>query len=133
MSGRADIYVKVSCLMNPPLDDRRASERARRRAPPILQLIMEMLERRGMDFEYTDDQKELRRALREFAEKEIVPYAAEWDEKERFRADVIRKLGELGFLGVIFPERYGGAGMRYADYAIVIAELARAAASGGIT
>ena len=86
-----------------------------------------------MDFEYTEDQKEMRRALREFAEKEIVPFAAEWDEKERFPAEVIRKLGELGFLGVIFPERYGGAGMHYADYAIVIEELARADASVGIT
>jgi hypothetical protein len=86
-----------------------------------------------MDFDYTDEQKELRRALREFAEKEIVPFAAEWDEKERFPAEVIRKLGELGFLGVIFPERYGGAGMSYADYAIVIEELARADASVAIT
>jgi alkylation response protein AidB-like acyl-CoA dehydrogenase len=94
---------------------------------------MEVLERGAMGFEYTEDQKELRRALREFAEKEIVPFAAEWDEKEQFPADVIRKLGELGFLGVIFPERYGGAGMSYADYAIVIEELARADASVGIT
>src|SRR3989304_1350672 len=93
---------------------------------------MEILERGAMDFEYTDDQKELRRARRECAEKEIVPFAAEWDEKERFPAEVIRKLGELGFLGVIFPERYGGGGMRYADYAIVIEELAPADASGGI-
>ncbi|HEY7699638.1 MAG TPA: acyl-CoA dehydrogenase [Vicinamibacteria bacterium] len=94
---------------------------------------MEILERGAMDFEYTEDQKELRRALREFAEKEIIPFAAEWDEKEKFPAEVIRKLGELGFLGVIFPERYGGAGMRYSDYAIVIEELARADASVGIT
>ena len=88
---------------------------------------MEVLERGAKGFEYTDDQKELRRTLRQFAEKEIVPYAAAWDEKEQFPAEVIRKLGELGFLGVIFPERYGGAGMSYSDYAIVIEELARAA------
>jgi hypothetical protein len=86
-----------------------------------------------MDFQETDDQKELRRALRDFAEKEIAPFAAEWDEKEEFPEEVIRKLGELGFLGVIFPEKYGGAGMSYADYAIVIEELARADASVGIT
>jgi alkylation response protein AidB-like acyl-CoA dehydrogenase len=86
-----------------------------------------------MDFELTEDQKELRRALREFAEKEIVPFASEWDEEERFPAEVIKKLGELGFLGVIFPERYGGAGLSYSDYAIVIEELARADASVGIT
>jgi alkylation response protein AidB-like acyl-CoA dehydrogenase len=86
-----------------------------------------------MDFDLTEDQKELRRALREFAEKEIIPFASEWDEKEQFPAEVIRKLGELGFLGVIFPERYGGAGLSYADYALVIEELARADASVGIT
>lgn len=86
-----------------------------------------------MDFEPTEDQKELRRALREFAEQEIIPFASEWDEQERFPAEVIRKLGELGFLGVIFPERYGGAGLSYAEYAIVIEELARADASVGIT
>jgi alkylation response protein AidB-like acyl-CoA dehydrogenase len=86
-----------------------------------------------MDFDLTEDQKELRRALREFAENEIVPFASEWDEKEQFPAEVIRKLGELGFLGVIFPERYGGAGLSYADYALVIEELARADASVGIT
>jgi alkylation response protein AidB-like acyl-CoA dehydrogenase len=86
-----------------------------------------------MEFQLTDDQRELRRAVREFAEKEIVPFASEWDEEEKFPAEVIRKLGELGFLGVIFPERYGGAGLSYSDYALVIEELARADASVGIT
>jgi alkylation response protein AidB-like acyl-CoA dehydrogenase len=86
-----------------------------------------------MDFDYTEEQEELRRAVREFAEKEIVPFAAEWDEKEEFPREVIKKLGELGFLGVIFPERYGGAGLSYADYAIVVEELSRADASVGIT
>lgn len=86
-----------------------------------------------MDFELTDDQKEMRRALREFAEAEILPNASEWDEKEKFPAECIRKLGELGFLGVVFPEQYGGSGLSYADYALVIEELARADASVGIT
>ena len=86
-----------------------------------------------MDFEYSDEQVELRRAVREFADKEIVPYASEWDDKEEFPAEVVKQLGELGFLGVIFPEKYGGGGMSYIDYAIVIEELARADASVGIT
>jgi alkylation response protein AidB-like acyl-CoA dehydrogenase len=89
--------------------------------------------REGMNFDYTDDQIELRRAIREFAEREILPFASEWDEEERFPAEVIKKLGELGFLGVIFPEAYGGAGLSYSDYALVIEELARADASVGIT
>lgn len=86
-----------------------------------------------MDFDYTDEQVELRRAVREFADKEIVPHASEWDDKEEFPAAVIKQLGELGFLGVIFPEKYGGGGMSYLDYSIVIEELARADASVGIT
>ena len=86
-----------------------------------------------MDFEYSDEQVELRRAVREFADKEIVPHASEWDDKEEFPAEVIKQLGELGFLGVIFPEKYGGDGMSYIDYSIVIEELARADASVGIT
>ncbi|HSF17130.1 MAG TPA: acyl-CoA dehydrogenase [Vicinamibacteria bacterium] len=86
-----------------------------------------------MNFEYSEDQRELRRAVREFAKQEIVPYAAQWDEKEVFPSEVIRKLGSLGFLGIIFPEKYGGAGLSYADYAILIEELARADASVGIT
>ncbi len=86
-----------------------------------------------MDFEYSDEQVELRRAVREFADKEIVPNASEWDDKEEFPAAVIKQLGELGFLGVIFPEKYGGGDMSYIDYSIVIEELARADASVGIT
>jgi alkylation response protein AidB-like acyl-CoA dehydrogenase len=86
-----------------------------------------------MNFEYTEDQKELRRAVREFADNEIVPRAAEWDEKEEFPAEVVKKLGELGFLGVVFPEKYGGAGLSYSDYVIVIEELARGDASVAIT
>lgn len=86
-----------------------------------------------MNFDYTEEQIELRRALREFAESEILPHAAGWDEREEFPAEVVKKLGELGFMGVIFPESLGGGGLSYADYAIVIEELARADASVGIT
>ncbi len=87
----------------------------------------------GMTFDYSDDQKEMKRVLREFGEQEIAPFAAEWDEKEQFPMEVIKKLGALGFLGVVFPPEYGGAGMSYSDYALVIEELARADASVGIT
>ena len=86
-----------------------------------------------MNFDYTDDQLELRRAIREFAAKEILPHAAEWDEKEEFPAEAVTKLAELGFMGVIFPEELGGGGLSYVDYALVIEELARADASVGIT
>ncbi len=86
-----------------------------------------------MDFQFNEEQLEMRRALRDFAEKEILPHAAEWDEKKIFPLETIKALGKLGFLGVIFPSEYGGAGLKYVDYALVIEELARADASVAIT
>ncbi|MGH9463320.1 MAG: acyl-CoA dehydrogenase [Vicinamibacteria bacterium] len=86
-----------------------------------------------MDFELSEEQLEMRRALRDFAQKEILPHAAEWDEKKTFPMKTIKALGELGFLGVVFPPEYGGAGLKYVDYALVIEELARADASVAIT
>jgi hypothetical protein len=81
----------------------------------------------------TETQAEIRRAVREFAATEILPHAARWDEEESFPGETVRKLGELGFLGPIFPEKYGGAGFNYAEYAVLIEELARADASVAIT
>ena len=86
-----------------------------------------------MDFQFNEEQLEMRCALRDFAEKEILPHAAEWDEKKIFPMETIKALGELGFLGVIFPPEYGGTGLKYVDYALVIEELARADASVAIT
>lgn len=78
-----------------------------------------------MDFEYSQDQLHLRKSVREFASSEIAPCVMEWDEAQTFPSEVVRKLGELGFLGVIFPEEFGGAGLGYIEYCIVIEELAR--------
>jgi len=78
-----------------------------------------------MDFSYSDDQRQLRRAVREFAEAEIKPHVREWDEKSEFPARAIAKCGELGLMGSIFPESLGGAGYGYIEYSILIEELAR--------
>ena len=78
-----------------------------------------------MDFEFSPEQLELRRTVREFAEAEIRPHVMEWDEAQTFPLDVIKQLGRLGILGIVFPENLGGAGMGYIDYALVIEELAR--------
>jgi alkylation response protein AidB-like acyl-CoA dehydrogenase len=86
-----------------------------------------------MQFELTDEQREMQRVLRDLADREIRPRAAEWDEKQKFPVEVIKQLGELGFLGVIFPPEYGGTGLSYVDYVLVVEELARADASIGIT
>ena len=61
--------------------------------------------------------------LRDFCEAEIRPHVMRWDEAQEFPRDVFRKLGELGFLGAIFPEEYGGAGLSYMDYAAIVEEI----------
>lgn len=81
----------------------------------------------------TETQADIRRAVREFAAVEILPHASRWDEEETFPGETVRRLAELGFLGPIFPEKYGGAGFNYAEYAVLIEELARADASVAIT
>jgi alkylation response protein AidB-like acyl-CoA dehydrogenase len=85
-----------------------------------------------VDFEYTPEQIQLRKAVREFAEAEIAPHVMEWDEAQTFPLEVIRKLGRLGYMGAIFPEELGGAGMGYIEYSIIIEELSRVDGSVGI-
>jgi alkylation response protein AidB-like acyl-CoA dehydrogenase len=85
-----------------------------------------------VDFEYTPEQLHLRKAVREFAEAEIAPHVMEWDEAQTFPLEVVRKLGRLGYMGAIFPEELGGAGMGYIEYSIIIEELSRVDGSVGI-
>lgn len=85
-----------------------------------------------MDFKLTDEQEQLRRSVREFAETEIRPHVMEWDEASKFPKELILKLAELGYLGVIFPEELGGAGMGYVEYCLLIEELSRVDGSVGI-
>ena len=85
-----------------------------------------------MDFSLTEEQQQLRRSIREFAEGEIAPHVMEWDEASKFPAELIPKLAGMGLMGVIFPEKYGGAGLGYVEYAIAIEELSRVDGSVGI-
>ena len=85
-----------------------------------------------LEFSLTEEQQQLRRTVRAFAEGEIAPHVMEWDEVSKFPSEFIPKLAEMGFLGVIFPEKYGGAGMGYIEYAIIIEELSRVDGSIGI-
>ncbi len=85
-----------------------------------------------MEFDYTPEQIHLRKAVREFAEAEIAPHVLEWDEEQIFPLEAIKKAGQLGFLGAIFPEDLGGAGLGYVDYAIIIEELSRVDPSVGL-
>jgi alkylation response protein AidB-like acyl-CoA dehydrogenase len=81
----------------------------------------------------TSEQQAIRQAAREFAEAEIRPHVLEWDEAQTFPREVFRKLGELGFLGTIFPEAYGGAGLSYMDYIGVIEEISAVDGSVGLS
>jgi alkylation response protein AidB-like acyl-CoA dehydrogenase len=85
-----------------------------------------------MDFSFTPEQIQLRRAVREFAEAEIAPHVREWDEAQAFPLEIVRKLGEMGYMGAIFPEDLGGAGLGYIEYCILIEELSRVDGSIGI-
>jgi hypothetical protein len=85
-----------------------------------------------MEFDYTPEQIHLRKTVREFAEAEIAPHVLEWDEEQIFPLEAIKKAGQLGFLGAIFPEELGGAGLGYVDYAIIIEELSRVDPSVGL-
>src|ERR1044072_3988742 len=78
-----------------------------------------------MQFELTEEQQQVKMSVREFAQSEIAPHVLEWDESQHFPIELQPKLAELGLMGVIFPEEYGGAVMGYVEYATIIEELSR--------
>ena len=78
-----------------------------------------------MDFELSEEQQQIKQTIREFAEAELAPHVSEWDEAQHFPVELRPKLAELGIMGVLVPEEYGGAGMGYIEYAAIIEELAR--------
>jgi hypothetical protein len=86
-----------------------------------------------MDFRLPEHVLALREQVRRFAESEIRPHVMAWDEAKTFPAEVMRQLGAMGMLGVIFPEEYGGAGMGYLEYAVVVEELSRVDGSVGLS
>jgi alkylation response protein AidB-like acyl-CoA dehydrogenase len=86
-----------------------------------------------MDFEPTEEHRMIRRMVREFAEKEIAPRAEEIDETDQFPEDLFRRMGELGIIGLPFPEEYGGSGGSYTGLVIALEEIARVSGSMAIT
>src|SRR6267143_3837985 len=88
---------------------------------------------RTMEFELSEEQSQIKMSVREFAESEIAPHVMEWDESQHFPIELKPKLADLGLLGVLFPEEYGGAGMGYVEYATIIEELSRVDGSIGIS
>ena len=86
-----------------------------------------------MNFELNEEQQQIKYSVREFAESEIRPHVMEWDESQHFPEELRPKLAELGLLGVVFPEEYGGAGMGYVEYATIIEEISRVDGSVGLS
>jgi butyryl-CoA dehydrogenase len=86
-----------------------------------------------VDFELTQDQREIQALTREFAEAEIGPYATQWDREHRFPRELFSQLAGVGLMGVCVPEEYGGAGADFLSYVLVLEELSRADAGVGVT
>ena len=86
-----------------------------------------------MNFDLTPEQKQVRDVARDFAQAELGDKIAPFDERHEFPHAIVAKLGPLGFLGVLVPEEYGGAGLDYVSYALIVEELNRGDASVGIT
>jgi len=86
-----------------------------------------------VDFTLPEHVEALREEVRRFAQKEIRPHVMTWDEARTFPMAVIKQLGEMGMMGIIFPEQYGGAGMGYLEYAVLVEELSRVDGSVGLS
>jgi alkylation response protein AidB-like acyl-CoA dehydrogenase len=86
-----------------------------------------------MNFEKSENQIMIAQMVRDFAEKEIRPYVMEWDESQVFPRDVFRKMGELGLMGVLVPQEYGGSGLGYNEYISVIEEVSKVCGSVGLS
>ena len=86
-----------------------------------------------MDFSLNENQKMIAQMVRDFAQKEILPFRNHWDEKQIFPVDVFKKMGELGLMGVLVPEEYGGAGFGYNEYVTAITELSKVCGGIGLS
>src|SRR5690625_2295383 len=86
-----------------------------------------------MNFQLTEEQQMLKKMVRDFAEKEVEPTAAERDEEERFDRDIFDQMAALGLTGIPWPEEYGGIGADFVSYVIAVEELSRVCASTGVT
>ncbi|MFD2922909.1 acyl-CoA dehydrogenase [Halobacillus naozhouensis] len=85
-----------------------------------------------MNLQFTDEQQMMRKMVRDFAEKEVAPAVERMEEEDRFPIELIRKMGELGLMGIPVPEQYGGAEMDYTSYIIAIHEIAKVSATLGV-
>jgi alkylation response protein AidB-like acyl-CoA dehydrogenase len=96
-------------------------------------MTVDIEEQTSLDFALTEQQRAVRQAARDFARSEIDPLVEEFDESQTFPRELFAKIGELGFLGIIFPEELGGAGLGYVDYVLVIREISQVDPSIGLS
>jgi len=86
-----------------------------------------------MNFDRTETQEMIAQSIRDFAKQHISPFMMEWDEKQFFPTDLFHKLGEMGFMGVFVPEKYGGSGLGYHEYITIIEEISKVDSSIGLS
>ncbi|SKA22882.1 Acyl-CoA dehydrogenase [Chitinophaga eiseniae] len=86
-----------------------------------------------MNFEPTDMQQQIAQMIRDFGKTHIVPHVLEWDETQEFPVTLFKQLGELGLMGVLVPQEYGGSGMGYLEYVTVVSEIARFCGAIGLS
>lgn len=87
----------------------------------------------GMNFEFGEQQKMVVDMCRDFAEREITPHRREWDEKQEFPVPLFKKMGELGLMGILVPQEYGGSGFTYFEYVAAIVEISKADGAIGLS
>ncbi|MDR0194028.1 MAG: acyl-CoA dehydrogenase family protein [Myroides sp.] len=86
-----------------------------------------------MNFEYNETQAMIAQSIRDFAEQHIRPHIMEWDEAQIFPVDLFKKLGEMGYMGVLVPEEYGGSGLGYHEYITIVEEISKVDSSIGLS
>ncbi len=86
-----------------------------------------------MDFRTTDEQQMMVQSIRDFAKQHMIPKMMEWDENQIFPVDLFKKLGALGYMGILVPETYGGSGLDYHDYITILKEISKVDGSIGLS
>lgn len=99
----------------------------------VFYVLLHCFTKETMNFTRSEITEQVARVARDFAKEHILPHVMEWDESQEFPADVFRKMGELGLMGVLVPEKYGGSGMGYFEYVVAIQEIARVCGSIGLS
>ena len=86
-----------------------------------------------MNFEYSEDQQNIQQMAKDFAEKEIMPNVKKWDENQFFPTELFSKAGKLGLMGILVPEKFGGVGLGYVEYILVIKEISKVCGAIGLS